>query len=95
VRIKARMGMSLDGYVATTDGTPSLIKARGFLPGRSHGYPEFIDGCDTVAMGRQTFLPALGAPQWPWGDMQVFVLTSRPRSHCTASRGSFPTARSS
>jgi len=78
VRIKARMGMSLDGYVATTDGTPALIKADRFVPGRSHGYPEFIDGCDTVVMGRQTFLPALGAPQWPWGDMQVFVLTSRP-----------------
>ena len=78
MRIKARMGMSLDGYVATTDGTPSLIKADGFVPGRSHGYPEFIDGCDTVLMGRQTFLPALGAPQWPWGDMRIFVLTSRP-----------------
>ena len=78
MRIKARMGMSLDGYVATTDGTPSLIKAEGFVSGRSHGYPEFIDGCDTVVMGRQTFLPAVGAPQWPWGDMQVFVLTSRP-----------------
>jgi dihydrofolate reductase len=78
MRIKARMGISLDGHVAATDGTPSLIKAGGFVPGRSHGYPEFIDGCDTVLMGRQTFLPALGAPQWPWGDMQVFVLTSRP-----------------
>ena len=78
MRIKARMGMSLDGYVATTDGTPALIKAGGFVPGRSHGYPEFIDGCDAVVMGRQTLLPALGAPQWPWGDMQVFVLTSRP-----------------
>jgi dihydrofolate reductase len=78
VRIKARMGMSLDGYVATTDGTPSLIKAADFVPGQSHGYPEFIAGCDAVAMGRQTFLPALGAPQWPWGDMTVYVLTSRP-----------------
>ena len=63
MRIKARMGMSLDGYVATTDGTPSLIAAGGSEPGSSHGYPEFIDGCDTVVMGRQTFLPALGAPQ--------------------------------
>ncbi len=78
MRIKARMGTSLDGYVATSDGAPSLLKAGSFVPGRSHGYPEFIEGCDAVLMGRQTFLPALGAPQWPWGDMQVFVLTSRP-----------------
>jgi len=78
VRIKARMGISVDGYVATTDGFPSLLKAEGFVPGQSHGYPEFIDGCDAVVMGRHTFVPALGSPQWPWGDMRVFVLTSSP-----------------
>lgn len=78
MRIKARMGMSIDGYVATTDGMPALVKAADFVPGVSHGYPEFISGCDAVAMGRETFLPALGAPEWPWGDMSVYVLTSRP-----------------
>jgi dihydrofolate reductase len=78
VRIKARMGVSLDGYAATADGVPALVKAVGFVPGQSHGYPEFITGCDAVVMGWQTFLPALHAPTWPWGAMQVFVLTSRP-----------------
>jgi dihydrofolate reductase len=29
-------------------------------------------------MGRTTFLPALGAPQWPWAGLQVYVLTSSP-----------------
>ena len=29
-------------------------------------------------MGRTTFVPALGAPRWPWPNLQVFVLTSRP-----------------
>ena len=77
MRIKARMGISVDGYVATADGIPTLVKAEGFVPGQSHGYPEFIDGCDAAVMGRQTFLPALGAPQWPWGDLEVFVLTAR------------------
>jgi dihydrofolate reductase len=28
--------------------------------------------------GRSTFLPALGAPTWPWPDLQVYVLTSGP-----------------
>src|SRR5260370_31283386 len=28
--------------------------------------------------GRTTFLPALGAPDWPWPSLQVYVLTSRP-----------------
>ncbi|HVC38357.1 MAG TPA: dihydrofolate reductase family protein [Candidatus Dormibacteraeota bacterium] len=80
MRIKARMGMSIDGYVAKVDGTPSLVASAAFLPGESHGYPEFIEGCDAVAMGRETFLPALGAPEWPWREMAVFVLTSRPLS---------------
>jgi dihydrofolate reductase len=72
------MGMSIDGYIAATGGVPALVKAADFVPGVSHGYPEFIAGCDAVVMGRETFLPALGAPRWPWGDMQVYVLTSRP-----------------
>jgi dihydrofolate reductase len=78
MRIKARIGMSLDGFIAAHDGTPALLKAQDFVPGQSHGYPEFIEGCDAVVMGRETFLPALGAPQLPWGDTQVFVLTSTP-----------------
>jgi dihydrofolate reductase len=48
-----------------------------FIPGVSHGYPAFIEDCDAVLMGRSTFLPALSAPQWPWHDLQVFVITAR------------------
>jgi dihydrofolate reductase len=29
-------------------------------------------------MGRATFDPALDAPSWPWPDLPVYVLTSRP-----------------
>ncbi len=39
---------------------------------------EFIAGCDAVVMGRNTFLPALGAGEWPWQGLQVYVLTTRP-----------------
>jgi dihydrofolate reductase len=76
MRIKARMGISADGYVSNVDGVPTLALSESFVPAASHGYPEFIAGVDAVVMGRSTFLPALGAPQWPWGDLQVYVLTS-------------------
>jgi dihydrofolate reductase len=76
--IKARMGVSADGFVATPDGIPVLHLADDFDPGVSHGFPEFIKGCDAVVMGRTTFLPAVGAPGWPWPGLQVHVLTSRP-----------------
>jgi dihydrofolate reductase len=76
--IRSRMGVSADGFVATPDGLPALLTAPGFVPGQSHGFPEFIQGCDAVVMGRSTFLPALGAPSWPWAGLSVYVLTSRP-----------------
>jgi dihydrofolate reductase len=72
------MGVSVDGFVATPDGLPALLAMPGFVPGESHGHPEFIEGCDAVVMGRSTFLPALGAPSWPWPGKQVYVLTSHP-----------------
>jgi dihydrofolate reductase len=76
--IRSRMGISIDGYVATTQGIPTLVTVPDFVPGVSHGYPEFIENCDAVLMGRRTFLPALDAPLWPWNDLQVFVITSTP-----------------
>jgi dihydrofolate reductase len=76
--IRSRMAVSADGFVATPDGLPALLAMPGFVPGVSHGHPEFIRDCDAVAMGRATFLPALRAPSWPWPGKQVYVLTSRP-----------------
>ena len=76
--IRSRMGVSADGFVATPDGWPALVAIPDFVPGVSHGLPEFIADCDAVVMGRNTFVPALQSPTWPWPDLQVFVLTSRP-----------------
>jgi dihydrofolate reductase len=76
--IRSRMGVSVDGFVATADGVPALVSMPDFVPGVSHGFPAFIEDCDAVLMGRRTFLPALGAPEWPWKGLQVFVITSSP-----------------
>jgi dihydrofolate reductase len=78
MHIRSRMGVSADGFVATPEGVPTLAVMPGFVPAESHGFPEFIQGCDAVVMGRNTFVPALGAPRWPWPGLQVYVLTSRP-----------------
>src|SRR6266568_6613922 len=48
--------------------------------------------CDTVVMGRTTFLPALGAPSWPWPGLQVYVLTSHPLPAHTPQASSPPAA---
>jgi dihydrofolate reductase len=78
MQIRTHIGVSVDGYVASADGRPALLSTPDFVPGESHGYPEFIASCDAVVMGRTTFDPALQAPSWPWSGLGVYVLTSRP-----------------
>ena len=76
MKIRTRMCTSLDGFVTTFDGRPVQLADPSFVPGRSHGFPEFQESCEAVLMGRTTFEPALGAERWPWPDLDVFVLGS-------------------
>jgi dihydrofolate reductase len=79
MRIITRFALSLDGFSADPDGRPAILAAPEFDHGKtSHGIPEFNAGCDAVAMGRTTFDPAVTNPWWPWPDLDVHVLTSRP-----------------
>jgi dihydrofolate reductase len=77
--IRTHVGTSLDGFVATPDGLPAWDRVPTFVPGQSHGYPEIIEQCDAIAMGRtsfdQGFEDWLG--NWPWPNKQVYVLSSR------------------
>ncbi len=76
MQIRARMSMSADGYVTTPGGWPALTADPAFASGKSHGIREFLDGCEAALMGRTTFEPALTNDQWPWPDLNVFVLGS-------------------
>lgn len=76
MQIRTRMSMSADGYVTTPAGWPSLTADPAFVSGQSHGFPEFLQGCEAALMGRNTFLPALAAERWPWPTLDVFVLCS-------------------
>jgi dihydrofolate reductase len=76
MRIRTRFSMSADGYVTTPDGWPPLARDPAFVPGKSHGWPEFQAHCEAVVMGKTTFTPALSADRWPWPNLDVFVLGS-------------------
>lgn len=78
MRIRTHIAVSLDGYIATPEGLPTILTAPDFESGISHGLPEFIAGCGAVVMGRNTFAPAVGSPHWPWPNLRVFVLTGGP-----------------
>jgi hypothetical protein len=77
--IRTHVGTSLDGFVATPDGLPAWEAVPTFVPGQSHGYPEIIEQCDAIAMGRTSFEQGFEdwLANWPWPDKQVYVLTSR------------------
>jgi hypothetical protein len=55
MQIRARMSMSADGYVTTPGGWPALTADPAFVSGKSHGFPEFLEGCEAALMGRTTF----------------------------------------
>jgi dihydrofolate reductase len=76
MKILTRMCISVDGYVSTTAGLPIQLAYQGWDAGRL-GFYEFQSRCDAVLMGRTTFEPAVTAPFWPWGQLTVYVLSSR------------------
>ncbi len=77
MQIRTRMSMSADGYVTTPAGWPALTADPAFVPGKSHGFPEFLESCEAALMGRTTFEPALTNDRWPWPNLSVFVLCSQ------------------
>jgi dihydrofolate reductase len=81
VKILSRLCTSLDGIVATDDGWPVQLAYSDWDAGRL-GFYDLQSRCDAVLMGRTTFEPALSAPHWPWGELDVYVLGSQ-RPHGT------------
>jgi dihydrofolate reductase len=80
LKIRTRMCTSLDGYISNADGLPVQLSDPEFDP-EAYGFVEFQANSDAVLMGRVTLLPAIEvADQWPWSDVDVFVLGSdRPK----------------
>jgi dihydrofolate reductase len=76
--IRTRMGVSVDGFIATPDGVPVFVAMPGFVPHESYGWPEFDEQIDAVVLGRFALDAGLAANEWPWPGKQIFVLTSRP-----------------
>ena len=72
--------MSLDGYVADSDGKVGLA-ARGEFRGKRYGQlPGFIKDVDTVLMGWNTYhqvTTELSPGEWAYADLTSYVLTHR------------------
>jgi dihydrofolate reductase len=76
MQIRTRMCTSLDGFISNADGLPVQLSDSEFDP-EAYGLVELQRGSDAVLMGRTTLMPAIEvAEQWPWSDVDVFVLAS-------------------
>ena len=74
------VGVSLDGFIARSDGRLDFLPPGG---GEPHGYDEFMATVDAIVMGRNTFETVLTFGGWPFGEKPVVVLSSRPE-RCVA-----------
>lgn len=72
------MGISVDGFIATTDGRPAFLAMPDFVPHGSYDWPAFNAQIDAVVMGRVPLDAGLQASDWPWPGKQIYVLTSKP-----------------
>lgn len=69
------VGMSLDGFIARSDGRFDFLHGDG--GGGPHGYDEFFATVDALVMGRNTYDVVRAFEKWPYGTKPVFVLSSR------------------
>lgn len=71
--IIAYVAISLDGYIATDDGSVDFLADFGT---GDYGYDEFMDSVGAVVMGSKTYEQVLGWG-WPYGSTPGLVLTTR------------------
>jgi len=75
IRSSVFVGTSLDGFIARPNGDFDFLAP---WEGEEHGYRAFMATVDTIVMGRHTYEKVLTFDDWPYGDMAVVVLSSRP-----------------
>lgn len=81
--IRTHLGVSLDGFAATPGGLPAWEAVPGFQPG-AYGTAEHLARSEAIVIGRTSFDQGFEywLEDWPYGDKQVYVLTSRPLPNC-------------
>ncbi|MCB0790378.1 MAG: dihydrofolate reductase family protein [Flavobacteriales bacterium] len=70
-------GVSIDGFIARTDGALDFLEGDGTAEMGDHGYEAFMAGIDAIVMGRHSFEKVLSFDTWPYAK-PVVVLSSGP-----------------
>lgn len=75
MRVRVYIAMSLDGYIATPDGAVDWLEP---YFDEDYGYESFIRGISCAVMGRITCEQVLDFGDWPYPDLDVYVLSRSP-----------------
>jgi dihydrofolate reductase len=70
------LAMSLDGYIARTDGRVDWLPTSE-NDDDDYGYEEFYSSVDALVMGATTYEQVLGFGEWPYVGKPSYVLTHR------------------
>lgn len=70
-RIVVYAAISLDGYLADSDGSVGFLAA---YEGEDYGYHDFLASVGGLVMGASTYKQVLEFG-WPYGDLPVLVLS--------------------
>jgi dihydrofolate reductase len=73
------IAVSIDGYIAKSDGGIDWLMEISNNDNSDYGFSEFMDGIDAIVMGRNTFEKVLSFGEWPY-NKPVFVLTTTLKS---------------
>lgn len=75
------IAMSLDGYIADINGKVNWLTGENIDNSSMDNYLKFINGIDTVVMGRTTYnqiVTELSPDNWVYSGMKSYVITSSP-----------------
>lgn len=74
------LAMSLDGFIADSNGGVDWLHGHGDDPDTEGSYPEFIRNIDTVLMGWNTYhqiTTELSPDEWPYEGLDTWIFTHR------------------
>lgn len=74
------IAMSLDGYIADSEGKVGWLGGQGNDEEMIDAYLEFVGYVDTVVMGRNTYhqiITELSPEEWVYRDLESYVITHR------------------
>lgn len=71
------MAPSLDGYIAGAADELDWLLDESSAQGEDYGCQSFMDGVDTLVMGRHTWEISKDLAPWAHGDKQSYVFSSK------------------